>query len=236
MKYLTKVTALALALGLSGTANAAAINLSGNLSVDGFHPALDDQDKKTFALHLTDLEGSLALTSAGVGDLSFTGDSLMTSPSVGGLFASLINVGLSTLSSANSGQTFQFGTPVSIPFDFSTAAISSTTGGNGIGIFNIDTSFDSILFAATGNSLDIFFKEAAGLPNTFTKVSDWLFTADSSFAGISAASNQNNGSISGSFNLDNVTTSPVPVPAAVWLLGSGLMGLVGISRKKTEMV
>ena len=28
-------------------------------------------------------------------------------------------------------------------------------------------------------------------------------------------------------------TSPVPVPAAFWLFGSGLLGLVGISRKKS---
>ena len=29
-----------------------------------------------------------------------------------------------------------------------------------------------------------------------------------------------------------VTTSPIPVPAAVWLFGSGLLGLVGISSRK----
>ena len=32
-----------------------------------------------------------------------------------------------------------------------------------------------------------------------------------------------------------VTTSPVPVPAAVWLFGSGLIGLVGIARRKTQL-
>ena len=35
----------------------------------------------------------------------------------------------------------------------------------------------------------------------------------------------------GYFAMDNLTTSPVPVPAAVWLLGSGLIGLVGVRRK-----
>jgi hypothetical protein len=30
-----------------------------------------------------------------------------------------------------------------------------------------------------------------------------------------------------------VTTAPVPLPAAIWLLGSGLLGLFGIGRRKT---
>ena len=32
-----------------------------------------------------------------------------------------------------------------------------------------------------------------------------------------------------------VTTNAVPVPAAVWLFGSGLIGLVGIARRKTQL-
>jgi PEP-CTERM motif len=31
--------------------------------------------------------------------------------------------------------------------------------------------------------------------------------------------------------IDGLLT-PVPVPAAVWLFGSGLLGLIGIARKK----
>jgi len=31
---------------------------------------------------------------------------------------------------------------------------------------------------------------------------------------------------------DNIIFSPVPVPAAVWLFGSGLLGLIGIARRK----
>jgi len=32
--------------------------------------------------------------------------------------------------------------------------------------------------------------------------------------------------------LDNVSITAVPVPAAIWLFGSGLVGLIGISRRK----
>lgn len=37
-----------------------------------------------------------------------------------------------------------------------------------------------------------------------------------------------------SLMIDNLTiaTSPVPVPAAVWLFGSGLIGIIGIARRK----
>ena len=34
------------------------------------------------------------------------------------------------------------------------------------------------------------------------------------------------------YNIDIVTTSAVPVPAAVWLFGSGLIGLVGVARRR----
>ena len=33
---------------------------------------------------------------------------------------------------------------------------------------------------------------------------------------------------------DNLNFSPVPVPAAVWLFGSGLIGLIGFARRKTH--
>lgn len=34
------------------------------------------------------------------------------------------------------------------------------------------------------------------------------------------------------FAMDDLNANPVPVPGAVWLLGSGLLGLVGIRRRK----
>lgn len=36
------------------------------------------------------------------------------------------------------------------------------------------------------------------------------------------------------FNLQGVTVNAVPVPAAVWLFGSGLLGLVGVARRKKK--
>ena len=39
-------------------------------------------------------------------------------------------------------------------------------------------------------------------------------------------------SSSNAFEFSNLTTTPVPIPAAVWLLGSGLIGLFGVARRK----
>jgi len=42
------------------------------------------------------------------------------------------------------------------------------------------------------------------------------------------------GLFGGSYSVAMVA-SPVPIPAAVWLLGSGLIGLVGVSRRKKQI-
>jgi len=34
------------------------------------------------------------------------------------------------------------------------------------------------------------------------------------------------------FFLDDVDVSPVPIPGAVWLLGSGIVGLIGLKRRR----
>jgi len=36
------------------------------------------------------------------------------------------------------------------------------------------------------------------------------------------------------YHLDNVNATPTPIPAAAWLLGSGLMGLAGIRGRKRD--
>ena len=43
-----------------------------------------------------------------------------------------------------------------------------------------------------------------------------------------------NGYSSAKVWFDNVTVSAVPVPAAAWLFGSGLIGLVGVARRKAQ--
>jgi hypothetical protein len=50
--------------------------------------------------------------------------------------------------------------------------------------------------------------------------------------GVAASVDLNADGIAVNNNSDQVSATPTPVPAAAWLLGSGLMGLFGIRRKK----
>jgi len=57
----------------------------------------------------------------------------------------------------------------------------------------------------------------------------YKFTATADTTSSSLAFNfQNDQSV---FHLDNVDATPTPIPAAFWLLGSGLAGLAGLRRK-----
>ena len=66
----------------------------------------------------------------------------------------------------------------------------------------------------------------ANLSSPYTQ---YQFTATASDTSSTIAFNfQNDPSV---FHLDNVDATATPIPAAAWLLGSGLMGLVGMRRR-----
>ena len=103
-------------------------------------------------------------------------------------------------------------------------------GGNGLGVDEV--------FANTIGDLDYDLSVPQdGAPN-----SDWTRMEVSGIAPAGTAEAQillihiltegtpNGGSIW--WDNANLTASPVPVPAAVWLFGSGLLGLVGVARRR----
>ena len=108
-------------------------------------------------------------------------------------------------------------------FVFDGANVDYATGNN------LDEASGAMV-AATNSALtgDI----AAAAPwfsNSYTHI-DWSNGYDGSWSGLD-------------FNFDNFSwaeglvvrqASAVPVPAAVWLFGSGLMGLIGFSRRRKE--
>ena len=125
---------------------------------------------------------------------------------------------------------------------------------NGYGPSAISQTFSTI----AGNKYTVSFlysnNPLAGSPNTFMvnlwdgtgskaslynavlpaiSANNWLtanftFTATSTLSGLTFAGFSPGAS--GAF-LDKVDVSPVPVPAAVWLLGSGILGLVGLRKR-----
>ena len=67
---------------------------------------------------------------------------------------------------------------------------------------------------------DAFYSLAGGSPDTYEIVFDGLDCT------LPCDAREISGSTIG------VDLQPVPVPAAVWLFGSGLLGLVGVARRR----
>ena len=82
-------------------------------------------------------------------------------------------------------------------------------------------------------SLDLFVSTSDPMLSAMidaTNTASLFFTLPAGMTGINVYD-------AGQMTIDDlswVTTSAVPVPAAAWLFGSGLLGLVGISRRKRQ--
>jgi len=159
-----------------------------------------------------------ALSTATVSNFTTDG-SLASSPSpantLGGSTGTLTTgTGAVTFTSGNTvnattdyNHGIQFGNTLSFLVSFPTLASGGTTGG------------------ASTLSLGIFSDQAGATP---------LFNLNGGlYAGTVALVNLNNDGTTSAQSLDGSTTAtPTPIPAAAWLLGSGLMGLCGIRRRK----
>lgn len=145
----------------------------------------------------------------------------------------------STLSmDATAFSIFTNGAPIDIPdVDFSlTAAFNSFAGGITY-LFNNGSLSAGTLLTATFNEMTIL--SIGGGQGFFT--ADLTYTGGSLIGGLTSGRiegtflNATSGDFSGAFTADTIIAKAgavVPVPAAVWLFGSGLLGLIGIARKK----
>jgi hypothetical protein len=86
----------------------------------------------------------------------------------------------------------------------------------------------------SGNSLQVYIADSSlyvgSIPNSYGG-GFWGFISDSSFTSVKLIGGE--GTNQQNYKLDNMVYSPVPVPASVWLLYSGILGLIGLARRRT---
>jgi hypothetical protein len=95
--------------------------------------------------------------------------------------------------------------------------------------------FDLAVPGGPGTGIDVFadgFQVSASpsIPNTYDG-GFWGFLSPSTFTSITFASDGQSG-IQETYTLDDLRYCPVPVPPAVLLFGSGLLGLVGFRLRR----
>ena len=106
----------------------------------------------------------------------------------------------------------------------SAASVRFTSGG----LFDL-LSFESIQWSpGVGEFLTV--TSSAGGSVSFDTSATHLFSG-TLWSGLSWIDFSSNASIGGP-GLDTLSVSTVPLPATIWLFGSGLVGLIGLSRRK----
>ncbi len=134
----------------------------------------------------------------------------------------------------------------SFNFDIDATAFAIVTTGDPIDIPDVSFSLTSTgLFDGGQGYFSGSFDAGSLLSGTFTNLyvlslegANGQFLGDLNYTGGSLKGDLTAGRIEGVFDSTGIvaklgSVAVVPVPAAVWLFGSGLIGLIGIARRKT---
>ncbi|MEQ1637719.1 MAG: hypothetical protein ABL903_13620 [Methylococcales bacterium] len=104
---------------------------------------------------------------------------------------------------------------------FDIFSIDLTNYGNGNSINTLDVTFTGSLLG--GGTVSQTFAV-----DDFNGFQTFNFTGFTNLASVSVVTG-----IPNAIEFDNINVSAVPLPAAVWLMGSGLVGLLGLHKKQT---
>lgn len=182
----------------------AVISVTANATGDGFSVNSFNQDA-----YINTVQGTFALFADDISGMSGTLDALgnMTFDATG-------RKGIGTKTGATIG---------ALPWNLDTAAVGDGTGTQDIWTTDTQTANAegaNPAFSLTG--VPVTGNDAAGFTGQLVAAgnmgAEWF-----KFEGTQYSER---------YELDIVNTSVVPVPAAVWLFGSGLLGLIGIARRK----
>lgn len=110
---------------------------------------------------------------------------------------------------------------------FSTIDRTFSPSGGTINL-NANTTYWFVLDSSSVNGL--LWKDTSSTNEDSPGASNWTISDNRAFFNTTSSSWETSPTIH-MFSVD-ATVSSVPVPAAVWLFGSGLLGLIGISRRK----
>jgi hypothetical protein len=105
-----------------------------------------------------------------------------------------------------------------------------------VNVWNFNSTFSNC--GSTGGSTGYnCLWTGASNPQGNTANTVWLFASTDNDGdgtlGVPMAAGGPFGNYNANFNLKGASLTPIPIPAAAWLFGSGLMGLVGFMRKRT---
>jgi len=184
-------------------------------------------DKSTFLNAVGSTNATMTYDSNITGDRDLVSSHTENGVTINNLIAIINNTYGSGIYNVGSGAIAQSGVG-----ETSTVSYTENFYAAGFSYFTVqpDGNHAGALTNLTLSTGDVFSLDTSGLIN-----GDALFfgfTSDEALTSFSLATISGSGADRRWLNTDDVmiSTSAVPVPAAVWLFGSGLIGLVGIRR------
>jgi hypothetical protein len=115
-------------------------------------------------------------------------------------------------------------------------SIFSNTPGELFTLQSIDL---AMVAAASGSSplrIEAQFQAGNSISDQLTVTNNWqTFSLPNNFVNMTELRIFDCPGCGGIFGMDNLVIQTVPIPPAVWLFGSGLIGLVGMARRKRRL-